>query len=82
MQVCSTDEGESKGTIIDERSIEEDKSEYVHKNINKKNAKNDVEYEEPSVTHEVPICFNIFEYDKNILNRLGVTYERACMSTQ
>ena len=25
--------------------------------------------------------FNIFEYGKHILNRLGVMFERACMST-
>ena len=50
--------------------------------INKqKDAKNEVEYEEPSNTHEVPIYLNIFECGRNILNTLDITYERACMAT-
>ena len=39
------------------------------------------EYEESSVTKEVPNYFNIFECGGNILDRLGVTYERVCMDT-
>ena len=35
-QICSTDKDYSKGIIGDECSTEEYKSEYVHKNINKK----------------------------------------------
>ena len=31
-------------------------------------------------TNEVPCYFNISEYGRNILNRLEVTYERACMA--
>ena len=54
------DEEESKVIIIDERSMEEDKSECVPKNINKqKDAKNEAYYDESSVTHEVQSCFNI-----------------------
>ena len=34
-QVCSTDEKESKGIIVDESSTEESESECIHKNINK-----------------------------------------------
>ena len=34
--VCSMDEDESKGIIVDECYTEEDESEFVHKNINKK----------------------------------------------
>ena len=46
------------------------------KNINKqKDAKNETEYEESSVTDEVPSYFNIFKCGRNILNRLDVTYE-------
>ena len=52
-------------------------------NINKqKGAKNEAEYEEYSVTDEVPSYFNIFECGRNILNRLDVTYERVCMATK
>ena len=52
-------------------------------NINKqKDANKETEYEESSVTDEVPSYFNIFECVRNILNRLDVTYERACMATQ
>ena len=39
------------------------------------------EYEESSVTKEVLIYFNIFECGANILDRIDVTYERACMAT-
>ena len=52
------------------------------KNIHKqKDANNDTEYEEYSVTDEVPSYFNIFECGRNIFNRLDVTYKRACMAT-
>ena len=52
-------------------------------NIDKqKDANNEAEYEESSVTDEVPICFNIFKLGKDILNRIDMTYERACMATQ
>ena len=62
--------------------MEEDESDCVHKNINKqKDANNEAEYEEYSVTHEVPSYFNILKCGRNILNRLDVTYEWACMAT-
>ena len=38
-------------------------------------------YKEPSVTKEVTSYFNIFECGRNILDRLDVTYERACTDT-
>ena len=41
----------------------------------------DAEYEEYSVTMEVPSYFNIFECSGNILDILDLTYERACMAT-
>ena len=48
------------------------------KYINKqKDAKNEIDYEEYSVTHEVPSYFNIFDCGWNPLNILDVTYERA-----
>ena len=48
----------------------------------KKDTNNEVEYEEFSVTDEVPRYFNIFECGRNILNKLDVTYEQACLATQ
>ena len=51
-------------------------------NINKqKDAKNEAEYGESSATHEVPNYVNIFQFGSNLLNRLDVTYEQACMDT-
>ena len=41
----------------------------------------DAEYEESSVTMEVTSYFNIFECGGNLLDRLDVTYEQACMAT-
>ena len=62
--------------------MEEDESECVHKNINKqKDAKNETQYEESSITHKVPSYFKIFDCGINILNRIDVTYERARMAT-
>ena len=60
--------------------MEEDESECFHKNT-KKDAKNETEYEESSFTHEVPRYFNIFDCGRNILKRLDVKYEQACMAT-
>ena len=77
------DKDESKGVIVDKCSTEQDESEYVHKKINKqKDANNEKKYEEYSATDEVLSYFNIFECGGNLLNRLGVTYKRACMATQ
>ena len=50
---------------------------YIYK---QKDANNETEYEEYSVTVEVPRYFNIYKCGRNILNRLEVTYERACMA--
>ena len=81
-QICSTEKDEPKIIIVDECFTEEDESQCVHKNINKKVAKNEAEYEESSVTDEVPRYFKIFECGRNILNRLDVTNERVCMAPQ
>ena len=43
----------------------------------KKCADNEKEYEEYSVTYDVPRYFNVFERGRKILNRLDVSYERA-----
>ena len=51
------------------------------KKINKqKDVNNETEYEESSVTGEVLRYYNIFEYGRKILNRLGVTQYWACMA--
>ena len=82
LQIYSTDGDESKSIIVDKCSMDEDKQECVHKNIIKqKDANIEAEYEKTSVIDEVPTYFNIFECGRNILNRLDVTYERACMAT-
>ena len=73
-QIYSTYKYESKGIIVNKCSTEEDESECVYKNINKQK-------EESSFTDEVPSYFNIFECCRDILNRLDMTYERACMAT-
>ena len=41
----------------------------------------ETEYRKPSVTKEMTSYFNIFKCGRNILGRLDVTYERACMVT-
>ena len=41
----------------------------------------DEEHEEPSVTEKVASYFKIFECGRNILDRLGVTYQRSFMAT-
>ena len=56
-------------------STEKDTSEY---NVTEQK---DAEYKEYSATKEVPSYFNIFEYGRNILGRLDVTYEQVCMAT-
>ena len=81
-QIYSTDKDESKGIIVDECYTEEDESEFVCEKINKqKYAKNKADYEISLVTDEVPSYFNIFKCNRNLLNRLDVTYERECMAT-
>ena len=39
----------------------------------------DEEHKEPSVTEKVTSYFNIFECGRNLLDQLGVTYQRAFM---
>ena len=86
--VFSTDEDEWKQSIVNKNllqnhsadvdelcSTEIDISEYTI------TEQKDVEYEESSVTKEVPSYFNIFECGRNSLDRLDMTYEQACMAT-
>ena len=78
LQVFSTDKSESKSTIVDETSTEESELKSVHKRINEgKYAKNETEYEEPSVTDNPvvnePSYFNLFGCGKNILNMIDAT---------
>ena len=72
MQIFSTDEDESKGIIINNFSTEEDKSECA---INKQRDA------QKWVTYNVPRYFNVFECERNILDILDVSYERACIAT-
>ena len=66
-------------TLSQSCSTEEDESEFV---INKqKDAKNETEYEEYTVTYDVLRYFNVFEWGRNIVNRLYVSYEQVCMAT-
>ena len=41
----------------------------------------DEEHKEPSVTDKVKSRFNIYECERNLLDRLDVTYQRAFMAT-
>ena len=88
LQNCSAGESELKIIIVHKTllhnysadvgelcSTEIDISEYTI------TRKKDAEYEESSVTKEMPIYFNIFECGGNILDIIDVTYERACMAT-
>ena len=87
-QSCFKNEGKSKGSIVNETllqnysadvdelcSTEKDKSEYSIRE------QKYAEYKESLVTKEVPSYFNLFECGRNILDRLDVTYEQACMAT-
>ena len=46
---------------------------------------NEKKYEEPSVTDNsviiAPRYFKLFKFNKNFLNNIDTTYERACMAT-
>ena len=71
-------------TIIYRGSIPQRKTNqnaFKTRSTNKKYAQNETEYEEYSVTHEVPSYLNIFDCGKNILNILDVTYKHAYVAT-
>ena len=71
LQICSADNDLSKGVLVNDFSTEEGKSEC---SINKQKDAN------KEVTYDVPSYFNVFECGRNILDRLDVSYERACMA--
>ena len=88
-QNCFVNEDKSKQSIVNETlsqnyyadvdklcSTEIDISEHTI------TEQKDADYEEYSVTKEVPSYFNIFECGRNLLDRLDVTYEGACMAAQ
>ena len=81
-QSCSTNEGESKRSIVNETLLQNDSADVgelysIEKEIPEYTIteQKDTEYKESSVTKEVPSCFNIFECGRNLLDRLDVTYE-------
>ena len=87
--VCSTNEDKSKRIIVNKPllqkcsteedelcSTEEGKLECTI--TKQKNAKNEVTYDVLNYFN----AFNIFEWGRNILNRLDMTYEWSCMVTQ
>ena len=86
--VCSTYEDELKQSIVNKTLLQKysaDVDELCSTEIDIPEytitEQKDSEYEEFSVTKEVPSYFNIFECGRNLLDRLDVTYERACMDT-
>ena len=88
LQSFSTDKDKSKGIIVNEYlsqsfstdedelcSTEEDKWECTI--TKQKYASNEVTYDVPNYFN----AFNVFECGRKILDRLDVSYERACMAT-
>ena len=69
------DEDYSKDIIFKECSTEEDKSQCALKK--QKDRDNEITYNVPRYFN----AFNLFEWVKNILDILDVSYERACMAT-
>ena len=74
----STDVSESEQNIVKEPLSQKNSMDISEYTIMERKEK---EYRSPSVTKEVTIYFNIFEYDRNLLDRLDVTYQRAFMAT-
>ena len=73
LKVYSTDKRKSESVIFDEISMEESKSESVHKSIStnkEKNEINETEDEEPLVTYNTfinePSYLNLFGCGKNL----------------
>ena len=87
-QVCSTDKYGSENVIVDESSMEKSEPESIHKSINKNEGKYAIdvtEHEEHLVKDNPaindPRYFKLFECGKYLLNRIDVTFKRACMAT-
>ena len=77
---------ESQSVIVNGNSIEESKSERVHKSINtnkEKYAIDETKYEEHLVTENLVIndliYFNLFKCGKTFPDNVYATCERACM---
>ena len=68
LQSCSTDMDEWCST-------EEDKPECT--NTKQKDAENEVTYDVPNYFN----IFNVFEWGRNLLYRLEMSYKRVCMAT-
>ena len=80
-------------TLSENKSKDISESEYniIHETLSQNNSKDvpdnvitelkDDEHKEPSVTEKVISYFNIFEWDRNILDQLDVTYQQAFMAT-
>ena len=68
----STDVSESKRNIVNENLSQNNYADVPEYTITELK---DKEYKETSVTEEVTSYFNIFECDRNILDKLGVTYK-------
>ena len=77
-QSCSTNKRESKCSIVNNTLSQNNYADVSEYTITEQKYE---EYKESAVTKEVPSYFNIFKCGRNILERLDVTYERACMAT-
>ena len=74
----SKDVSESKRNIVNETLSQNNSADVPDKAITELKYE---EYKEPSVTEKVTSYFNIFECERNILDQLDVTYQRAFMVT-
>ena len=72
------DVSKSECNIVNKTLLQNNSSDVPDNTIT---ALKDNENKEPSVTQKVTSYFNIFECGRNILDRLGVTYQRAFMET-
>ena len=75
---CSTNKNESKRSIANKTLSQKNSANGSKYTITEKK---DEEYKESTFTKEVPSYFNICECGRNLLYRLDVMYERACMAT-
>ena len=74
----STDVSEPERNIVNETLSQKNSADVTENTIKELE---DEEHKEPSVTQKVTSYFNIFECGRNILDQLGVTYQRAFMAT-
>ena len=74
----SKDASESECNIVQKTLSQKDPEEVLDNVIL---GLKDDDHKEPSVTEKVTNYFNIFEYGRNLLDQLDVTYQRAFMAT-